>query len=153
MRVKRGEYGGSPECEGAGETGDPQEKPNRPAASSGTISVSDPAGNRSRHKAHSQSFASLNRPENAYAQIKGNATTYRLRVPVACGGLLQASDRVKRFGPLLTARCRDPTRVIEISVEHRWNERAGYTGDPRENPPTGGIIRHYSHVRIKKCVK
>ncbi|KAJ8882528.1 hypothetical protein PR048_014339 [Dryococelus australis] len=31
-------------------------------------------------------------------------------------------------------------RVIEVSIEQRWNERAGETGDARENPPTSGII-------------
>ncbi|KAJ8878866.1 hypothetical protein PR048_019455 [Dryococelus australis] len=32
-------------------------------------------------------------------------------------------------------------------MEHRRNERAGETGDPRENPPTNGIARHDSHMR------
>ncbi|KAJ8865761.1 hypothetical protein PR048_033282 [Dryococelus australis] len=33
-------------------------------------------------------------------------------------------------------------RVIEVSMEQRRNdERAGGTGDPRENPPTNGIVR------------
>ncbi|KAJ8884872.1 hypothetical protein PR048_011068 [Dryococelus australis] len=34
-----------------------------------------------------------------------------------------------------------------ISTEQRWNERAEETGDPRENPPTNGIVRHDSHMR------
>ncbi|KAJ8889722.1 hypothetical protein PR048_009223 [Dryococelus australis] len=29
----------------------------------------------------------------------------------------------------------------------RRNERAGETGDPREDPPTNGIVRHDSHMR------
>ncbi|KAJ8895040.1 hypothetical protein PR048_000364 [Dryococelus australis] len=38
-------------------------------------------------------------------------------------------------------------RVIEVSKEHHYNVRAGETGDPRENPPTSGIVRHDSHMR------
>ncbi|KAJ8875970.1 hypothetical protein PR048_023878 [Dryococelus australis] len=33
-------------------------------------------------------------------------------------------------------------RVTEVSMEQRWNERAGKTRDPRENPPTNGIVRY-----------
>ncbi|KAJ8865821.1 hypothetical protein PR048_033343 [Dryococelus australis] len=32
-------------------------------------------------------------------------------------------------------------------MERRRNERAGGTGDPRENPPTSGIVRHDPHLR------
>ncbi|KAJ8888577.1 hypothetical protein PR048_008069 [Dryococelus australis] len=32
-------------------------------------------------------------------------------------------------------------------MEQRMNERAGETGDPRDDPPTSGIIRHNSHMR------
>ncbi|KAJ8871132.1 hypothetical protein PR048_027436 [Dryococelus australis] len=35
----------------------------------------------------------------------------------------------------------------EVSMKQRRNERAGETGDPREKPPTSGIVRHDSHVR------
>ncbi|KAJ8865566.1 hypothetical protein PR048_033086 [Dryococelus australis] len=38
-------------------------------------------------------------------------------------------------------------RVIEVSMEQRRNERACEMGDPRENPPTNGIVRHDSHLR------
>ncbi|KAJ8897714.1 hypothetical protein PR048_003064 [Dryococelus australis] len=38
-------------------------------------------------------------------------------------------------------------RVIELSMERRLNEGAGETGDPRENPPANGIVRHDSHFR------
>ncbi|KAJ8869703.1 hypothetical protein PR048_028698 [Dryococelus australis] len=37
-------------------------------------------------------------------------------------------------------------RVIEVNMEQRRNERAGETGDPPENPPTSGIVRHDSHI-------
>ncbi|KAJ8895201.1 hypothetical protein PR048_000526 [Dryococelus australis] len=40
----------------------------------------------------------------------------------------------QRFERLLTARSREPMRVIEVSVERRRNERAGETGDSREKP-------------------
>ncbi|KAJ8881229.1 hypothetical protein PR048_017703 [Dryococelus australis] len=36
----------------------------------------------------------------------------------------------------------------EVSMEQRWNARAGEMGDLRENPPTSGIVRHNSHMRI-----
>ncbi|KAJ8895263.1 hypothetical protein PR048_000588 [Dryococelus australis] len=38
-------------------------------------------------------------------------------------------------------------RVIEASMEQRWNERVGKMGDPRENPPTNGIVRHDSDMQ------
>ncbi|KAJ8868528.1 hypothetical protein PR048_030056 [Dryococelus australis] len=38
-------------------------------------------------------------------------------------------------------------RVIEVRMEQRRNERAGTTGDSRENPPINGIVRHNSHMR------
>ncbi|KAJ8871330.1 hypothetical protein PR048_027647 [Dryococelus australis] len=34
----------------------------------------------------------------------------------------------------------------EVRMEQRRNEKAGETGDPRENPPTSGIVRHDSHM-------
>ncbi|KAJ8869959.1 hypothetical protein PR048_028970 [Dryococelus australis] len=37
-------------------------------------------------------------------------------------------------------------RVIEVSTEQRQNEGAGVTGDPRENPPTSGII----HISVER---
>ncbi|KAJ8881621.1 hypothetical protein PR048_018107 [Dryococelus australis] len=32
-------------------------------------------------------------------------------------------------------------------MEQCWNSEAGETRDPRENPPTSGIVRHDSHLR------
>ncbi|KAJ8881263.1 hypothetical protein PR048_017739 [Dryococelus australis] len=37
-------------------------------------------------------------------------------------------------------------RVIEVSMERRWNEGAGEMGDDQENPPTNDIVRHDSHL-------
>ncbi|KAJ8872584.1 hypothetical protein PR048_026190 [Dryococelus australis] len=37
--------------------------------------------------------------------------------------------------------------VIEVSMEHNRNEGTGKMGDPRENPPINGIVRHDSHTR------
>ncbi|KAJ8869284.1 hypothetical protein PR048_030857 [Dryococelus australis] len=36
-------------------------------------------------------------------------------------------------------------QVIEASMERRQNESAAETEEPRENPPTDGIVRHDSH--------
>ncbi|KAJ8876724.1 hypothetical protein PR048_021171 [Dryococelus australis] len=35
-------------------------------------------------------------------------------------------------------------------MKHRWNERAGNTGDPQEYSPTNGIVRHDSHLRASE---
>ncbi|KAJ8893904.1 hypothetical protein PR048_006505 [Dryococelus australis] len=55
--------------------------------------------------------------------------------------------RVEIFGRLSTSRSLEPMRVIEVSMEQRWNEGAEETGDPRENPLTNGIVQHDSHMR------
>ncbi|KAJ8869041.1 hypothetical protein PR048_030592 [Dryococelus australis] len=43
-------------------------------------------------------------------------------------------------------------RVIEASMEQGLDERARETGDPRENPPTNGVVRHDSPMeqRLEK---
>ncbi|KAJ8871243.1 hypothetical protein PR048_027549 [Dryococelus australis] len=33
-------------------------------------------------------------------------------------------------------------------MKQRRNEKAGETGDPRENPPTSGIVQHDSRMRM-----
>ncbi|KAJ8895362.1 hypothetical protein PR048_000694 [Dryococelus australis] len=38
----------------------------------------------------------------------------------------------------------------EVSTQKCRNARAGETGDPRENPPTGSIVWHDSHVRKRR---
>ncbi|KAJ8885965.1 hypothetical protein PR048_012171 [Dryococelus australis] len=55
--------------------------------------------------------------------------------------------RMKRFGWLLTARSSEPMSAIEVRMEWYRIEVVEETGDPRENPPTSGIVRHDSHVR------
>ncbi|KAJ8877655.1 hypothetical protein PR048_022110 [Dryococelus australis] len=40
-----------------------------------------------------------------------------------------------------------PLRHSQVNMEQRRNEGMGITGDPRENPPTNGIVRHDSHSR------
>ncbi|KAJ8866721.1 hypothetical protein PR048_032582 [Dryococelus australis] len=35
---------------------------------------------------------------------------------------------------------------VNRGMEQRRNEKAGETGEPRENPPTSGIVRHDSHM-------
>ncbi|KAJ8871529.1 hypothetical protein PR048_027851 [Dryococelus australis] len=47
----------------------------------------------------------------------------------------------------LFIRRTNPMRVIEVNLEWRRNEMAGETGDPSENPPTNGIVRHHYHLR------
>ncbi|KAJ8869557.1 hypothetical protein PR048_028548 [Dryococelus australis] len=37
-------------------------------------------------------------------------------------------------------------RLMKVNMERRRNEGAGGTGDPLENPPTSGIVRHDSHL-------
>ncbi|KAJ8890125.1 hypothetical protein PR048_009632 [Dryococelus australis] len=37
--------------------------------------------------------------------------------------------------------------MIEVNMVRRRNEGTGETGDPRENSPTNGIVRHDSHLR------
>ncbi|KAJ8866276.1 hypothetical protein PR048_032119 [Dryococelus australis] len=39
-----------------------------------------------------------------------------------------------------------PMRATQVKMEQCWNERMGVTGDPRENPPTSGIVWHDSHM-------
>ncbi|KAJ8890507.1 hypothetical protein PR048_010016 [Dryococelus australis] len=54
---------------------------------------------------------------------------------------------VKKRPNLSTHRSHNPMRVIEENTEWRRNEGAGETGDPRENPPTNGIVRHDSRLQ------
>ncbi|KAJ8888697.1 hypothetical protein PR048_008189 [Dryococelus australis] len=44
-------------------------------------------------------------------------------------------------------------RVIEVSMEQRRNEKAGETGDLRENPPTNGIVRMRKYGVIQQGIK
>ncbi|KAJ8879830.1 hypothetical protein PR048_020447 [Dryococelus australis] len=44
-------------------------------------------------------------------------------------------------------RTAQPMRVIEVSMEQLRNEGAGEAGDPREDPPNNGIVRHDCHMR------
>ncbi|KAJ8888297.1 hypothetical protein PR048_007784 [Dryococelus australis] len=46
-------------------------------------------------------------------------------------------------------------RAIEVTTVRRQNEGAGETEDPRENPPSNGIVRHDSHWRksAPRCVR
>ncbi|KAJ8873320.1 hypothetical protein PR048_026954 [Dryococelus australis] len=38
-------------------------------------------------------------------------------------------------------------KISEVSVEQRRNARVEETGDPRENPPTSGVVQHDAHLR------
>ncbi|KAJ8865532.1 hypothetical protein PR048_033052 [Dryococelus australis] len=50
-------------------------------------------------------------------------------------------------GLLTDGWVQDVPYVAEVSMEHRWNVSEGKTGEPRENPPTNGIVRHDSHLQ------
>ncbi|KAJ8885473.1 hypothetical protein PR048_011670 [Dryococelus australis] len=54
---------------------------------------------------------------------------------------------INRFVRLLTARSREPMRVVEVNMERRRNEEAGEGGRSQGNPPTNGIVRHDFHSR------
>ncbi|KAJ8877000.1 hypothetical protein PR048_021452 [Dryococelus australis] len=56
-----------------------------------------------------------------------------------------AASHNQNFDSCYTTRV--PMRVIEVSMMQRQNERAAETGNPQENQPTNGIIRHNSHMR------
>ncbi|KAJ8869000.1 hypothetical protein PR048_030546 [Dryococelus australis] len=60
------------------------------------------------------------------------------------------STHVQSYKPVSReAVVKEPMRVIEVSMKWRRNERAGgERGDPRENPPTSGIVRHDSHFAL-----
>ncbi|KAJ8865803.1 hypothetical protein PR048_033325 [Dryococelus australis] len=53
---------------------------------------------------------------------------------------------VKRFGRLLTARPSELMMVVEENIERHRNEGAVEAGDPREDQPANGIVRHDSHL-------
>ncbi|KAJ8870344.1 hypothetical protein PR048_029365 [Dryococelus australis] len=53
----------------------------------------------------------------------------------------------RRFVFSLVFEHRHPLGVTELSTEQFQNERAVETGEPRENPPTNGIVRHDSRTR------
>ncbi|KAJ8884344.1 hypothetical protein PR048_016201 [Dryococelus australis] len=40
-----------------------------------------------------------------------------------------------------------------VRLEQYWNERAEEKGNTRENPPTSGIVRHDSHLRISAVTR
>ncbi|KAJ8881478.1 hypothetical protein PR048_017959 [Dryococelus australis] len=139
--------------ERAGETGDPRENP--------------PTNGIVRHDSHMRK-SGVTRPEiePGSPSRRYGLHSCRRRDP-GCSGVENLADvavseahfsslfredgsdglRVKRFGRLLTSRSREPMRAIVVRMEQHRNERAGETGDPRENPPTNGIVRHDSHMR------
>ncbi|KAJ8886632.1 hypothetical protein PR048_012844 [Dryococelus australis] len=63
---------------------------------------------------------------------------------VVIQGLLNSTCIDLAGSPSISARS---VRVNEVNIEQRWNERAGETGDPQENPPTSSIVQHVSHLR------
>ncbi|KAJ8894122.1 hypothetical protein PR048_006732 [Dryococelus australis] len=61
--------------------------------------------------------------------------------------------RGNSFSLTITLREKE-TGVSDDSMEQRRNERAGETGNPRENLPTNGIVQHDSHTQKSgKCFR
>ncbi|KAJ8880056.1 hypothetical protein PR048_020679 [Dryococelus australis] len=60
---------------------------------------------------------------------------------------LEVGNVGQRFGRLVSIWISESMRLIKVSIEQRRNERAGEVGDPRENPPISGIVRHDYHMR------
>ncbi|KAJ8874563.1 hypothetical protein PR048_025426 [Dryococelus australis] len=56
-------------------------------------------------------------------------------------------EREEIWAALNSEVLRADAGVIEVNMERCRNEGEGETGDPRENPPTSGIVRHDSHLR------
>ncbi|KAJ8870630.1 hypothetical protein PR048_029653 [Dryococelus australis] len=64
-----------------------------------------------------------------------------LSLCLGLGGVIYFVCNVRYVGNCVRAFC------DEVSVEQRWNEGTGETGDPLENLPTSGVVRHDSHMR------
>ncbi|KAJ8897528.1 hypothetical protein PR048_002875 [Dryococelus australis] len=81
----------------------------------------------------------------------GVATAYLLHVyqvnPMPCLTYFNCTCVDRLFTSAAILGVAKPKVVIEMSMEHRWYEMAGKTGDTQENPPTNGIVRHDSHMR------
>ncbi|KAJ8896240.1 hypothetical protein PR048_001583 [Dryococelus australis] len=84
----------------------------------------------------------------------------KTRPPAASSGTILTGTPICRpdFEDVLTLRTAIAARLrglemegtvrMKTELEELWRSpRVGETGDPREGPPTSGIIRHYSHVR------
>ncbi|KAJ8874981.1 hypothetical protein PR048_022871 [Dryococelus australis] len=119
------------------------EKTQRPTASSSTIpTCENPGRNQPRIEPGSPWWEArrLTTQSPAASRTTGEAILNNLRiVPKYTWGNLYRYFSVPRS--------REPMRAIEASVERRRNEVAGETGDPRENPPTNGIVRRDAHMR------
>ncbi|KAJ8871419.1 hypothetical protein PR048_027736 [Dryococelus australis] len=81
------------------------------------------------------------------AHPKSGRRTERSRPQWTSAGrklFLETSD-VESFINIYVSSPRLASRT-EVNVEQRPNARVGETGDPSENPPTSGLVRHISHV-------
>ncbi|KAJ8871697.1 hypothetical protein PR048_028024 [Dryococelus australis] len=100
------------------------------------------------------------RSRAAYAQLETGWITFttsfldcerfaNCRVSVHCILLGRASADVLyvyRVSEDMWTGSSESMRVIKVCMEQRRNERAGETGDPRENQPNNGIVRHDSQI-------
>ncbi|KAJ8876602.1 hypothetical protein PR048_021047 [Dryococelus australis] len=102
---------------------------------------------KSRCRHMSMSISTVSVPTDRETQIETTESQIRLirhskRTIVSRPLLLAASLQLSSPSPTP-----QPMRVIEVNMEQRRNEGAGETGDPRENTPINGIVRHDSHMR------
>ncbi|KAJ8866584.1 hypothetical protein PR048_032443 [Dryococelus australis] len=143
--VKRDEHGAAHGIQGRGKVGDPREN----------------SGDQ-RHLPSRFPFASIReRPSwnsnpvrlewdgprgNPASKVKkrgsdtGDTNTHAWLLIAPTRKACSVSVSWRDFGWLLTSTSSDPMRVIEASMEQRRNEGPGEKGDPRENPPTNGIV-------------
>ncbi|KAJ8898324.1 hypothetical protein PR048_003684 [Dryococelus australis] len=88
----------------------------------------------------------LRAQEGAHNQLRSTRTLVRNTPHTECVWKLNVMYSTDDNLKIKKKYC-ESMRVIEASMQQRRNERAGETGDTRENSPTSGIVRHDSHVR------
>ncbi|KAJ8867595.1 hypothetical protein PR048_031397 [Dryococelus australis] len=135
------------------------EETHRQAASSGTIPLVRRIRGSISHKYYSQKFHLLRLLGRKIMQGDMHCRKERLGshglhfgAMTTSLSVLRASLNYEEQGKNRQERrknpCdREPMRVIGASMERRRNEGVGEVGDPREDPPTNGIVRHDSHMR------
>ncbi|KAJ8865847.1 hypothetical protein PR048_033369 [Dryococelus australis] len=103
----------------------------------------------SRHETPVHSFISSTTyvDEFVHSFLYSNFITMTFRYPCSAVAPMMVGSMYTRSAVEPLTMNNQPMRVIEVNMERHWNEGTGETGDPRENPPTNSIVRHYSHLR------
>ncbi|KAJ8877914.1 hypothetical protein PR048_022373 [Dryococelus australis] len=158
-RVKLGENGAAPECNG-GANGRPREDP----PTNGIVrhnsqlrkSGSDPAGNRTRQvpPLFPRTFRISSAPSAVCFASSvclrpfgrpGGSDIKRWHTHRAVGGCLE------HWAHIRTALSNEVSRADEGEMRREWSSAGtkgrGETGDPRAKPLTSGIVRHDSYLR------